>query len=145
MKLSVWLTDAANPAQKAAIGAGLGRAAKYYESLAEKAVDDAAGEVAINKAELIARAVAETENPVVMASFALGTGDAPAAIAAAGAQAGAADGGPVGRSATGDGGGSDSAGGGAGRVTTGSADYLSAGGGDSYTGDSGGTSSSPTT
>ncbi len=139
------LIDAANPAQRAAIGAGLGRAAKYYETLAEKAVDDAAREAAVNKAELIARAVAKTENPVVMASFALGTGDTPAAIPAVGGQA--ADGGPVGRSATGgDEGGSDSSGGAAaGMVTTGSSDYLSAGGGESYTGEGGGTSASPTT
>ncbi len=137
----------ANPAQQAAIGAGMARAAKYYEGLSEKALDDQAKEAAINKAELIAKAVAETKNKIVMASFALGTGEAPAAIPGGGgggrvAVGGTPGGGGVGRSATGTGGSGEGTGS---RVTTSSTNYFSSGGGGSYTGGGGGSSVSPTT
>ncbi len=133
----------ANPAQQAAIGAGLGRAAKYYDSLAKVAIDDQAKEAAVAKAELIAKAVAETKIPVVMASFALGTGDTPAAIPAGGgarATGGGALGGGVGRSAARTDGSDDNGS----RVTTSSTNYFSSGGGGSYTGGGGSSSVSPT-
>jgi hypothetical protein len=138
----IGLIESANPAQKAAIGAALGRAAKYYEALAGKAVDDEAKQVALNKAERIAKAVAETGNPIVMASYNIGSGEATAAVAGRQAPAGAATpGGSLGQSASGGNGGTDSSGSGGGS----SSGFLSAGSGSSGGGGGGGSSTSPTT
>ncbi len=128
------LLKTANDNQKAAIGAGLARAVKFYTDLAASSIDDDAKKQAADNADLISKSIAQSNTPITLASFRSASGSAPAAIPG---QSGA-PGGNVGSSTPGTG--SDSGGT---LVTNSSANFLDSGGGSSFTASSGSTSVSP--